>query len=72
MIVFMSLFFLRYDDMYSLYVTFKDGQTGETRTANLTKSVALFFDDNGYVCEESFEPDVMKLHESLTSEKKEK
>jgi len=61
----------RYDDMYSLNATFTDGETGETRNASMTKSVANFFDENGSICEDNFCPVVTKLHDSLTTEKKE-
>ena len=60
----------RYDDAYTLVMSYTDGRTNETRSAKVKKSVASFFDENGYACADIFEPEVMKLHSSLASEKK--
>merc|ERR1712062_389170 len=62
----------RYDDIYQLNITFTDGQTNQIRKATFSKSVANYFDENGTLCTDKFEPDLKKLHSSLTSEKKEK
>lgn len=62
----------RYDDIYTVYLSLTDGKTKDTRSATFTRSVADFFDCNGYMCNDLFEPDVFKLHSSLTSEKKDK
>jgi len=60
----------RYDDMYELYMTYTNGVTGRVQETFLVKSVANFFDENGYLCEEIFEEEVKKLHSSLLLEKK--
>ncbi|KAK7090860.1 signal peptidase complex subunit 2-like [Littorina saxatilis] len=60
----------KYDDMYELCMTYSDGKTGETRKAELCKSVANFFDENGVLCADLFNPEIEKMKESLTSEKK--
>lgn len=58
--------------MYNLVVNFKDGQTTQERSTTFTKSIANFFDDNGQMCNDIFEPEVKKLVSSLMTEKKEK
>lgn len=60
----------RYDDMYELYMTYTNGLTGRVQEMFLCKSVANFFDENGYLCEDIFEDEVKKLHSSLLLEKK--
>ena len=62
----------RYDDIYSLHLTYQDGETRKTRSQSMSKSVSSFFDENGQICMDLFEPEVSKLHNSLTTEKKEK
>ena len=44
----------------------------ETRSADVTKSVACYYDENGVVCMDLFEPEIIKMHTSLSSEKKDK
>ena len=58
--------------MYQLHISYTDGQTKATRNASFSRSVATFYDDNGILSFEAFEPEVRKLHSSLTSDKKEK
>jgi signal peptidase complex subunit 2 len=60
----------RYDDMYELFMCCTNGLNGVTTEASFTKSVADFFDDNGYLCDALFEEEVLKLHSSLTPDKK--
>ncbi|KAL8567200.1 Signal peptidase complex subunit 2 [Nucella lapillus] len=60
----------KYDDLYSLWMTFTDGKTQETRRTEVTKSVACFFDDNGTLCSDLYNPEVEKMKESLTTNKK--
>ncbi|KAG8183385.1 hypothetical protein JTE90_008287 [Oedothorax gibbosus] len=62
----------RFDDMYHLYITFTDGVTHKTREAELEKSISCWFDSNGNLLYDLFEPEVSKLHSSLQSEKKKK
>ena len=62
----------RYDDMYHLHMSFTDGQTKETRSASFSRSVATFYDENGVLVYDIFEPEVRKLHSGLTLEKKDK
>ena len=65
-------FLSRYDDMYHLHITYINGQTKQTRKTSLSKSVASFFDENGSIYLEHFEPEIRKLHTSLTQERKAK
>ena len=58
--------------MYHLQVSYKDGVTNKSRSFSLSKSVANFYDEDGYLCMDKLEPEIKKIHASLTSEKKEK
>jgi signal peptidase complex subunit 2 len=49
---------------------FTDGKTNETRKTEISKSVACFFDENGVLCADLFDPVIQKMKESLSSEKK--
>ena len=60
----------RYDDQYQLCISYTDGQTNERRTFDLTKSVSCFYDENGGVCMDLFQPEVVKIHTSLSPIKK--
>lgn len=60
----------RYDDMYELFMSCTDGETGQLREASICKSVANFFDENGYLCKDIYEATVIKLHLNLTRDKK--
>lgn len=51
-------------------MSYRDGVSGQVRDVRTEKSVANFFDDNGYLCQDLFEREVKKLHSSLLSEKK--
>jgi len=62
----------KYDDTYELSLTFTDGKTGQTREKTVVQSVGDFIDENGLVCQDIIEPVVMKLHNSLSSGKKDK
>ena len=62
----------RYDDKYQLSLVFRDGKTGRSREEHLKKSVANFIDTNGNIVQELVEAEVTKMHNNLTSERKEK
>lgn len=56
--------------MYDLVLICKNGKSGKNRESSFHKSVANFFDDNGLLCMDLLEDAVLKLHKSLSNEKK--
>ena len=66
------MLYFRYDDMYTIHMSYTDGSTKLERNNKFTKSVADFFDENGYLCNDIFDPEIIKLHEGLSADKKEK
>nr|CAG4652246.1 EOG090X0FS4 [Triops cancriformis] len=62
----------KYDDKYTLVLTFRDGKTGKLREAQFEKSVANFFDSNGILVQDLVAVAVSKLHDSLLISKKSK
>ena len=46
--------------------------TGKKVEANISKSIANWFDTNGVLVFDKFESEVLKMHDSLLSDKKTK
>ncbi|XP_076281761.1 signal peptidase complex subunit Spase25 isoform X1 [Lasioglossum baleicum] len=67
-----SSYLKKYDDKYNLVLSVKNGSTGGINETSITKSVANFIDVNGIVIPELIESTVTSLHDSLTSQRKEK
>jgi len=61
----------RFDDIYHLCIEYKSGN-GKTSEANLSNSIANWFDTNGVLLFDKFEAEVIRLHKSLLSDKKNK
>ncbi|XP_046546797.1 probable signal peptidase complex subunit 2 [Haliotis rubra] len=66
----LSSYLKKYDDVYNLSASFIDGKTRETRTREISHSVAKFFDETGTLCIDLFEPLVKQLKQSLDTDKK--
>jgi len=62
----------KYDDMYSVYLSYYDGKSKATRQGEFTKSVSNFFDENGVLLVDLLEPEVVRLHDQLKPAKKAK
>ena len=62
----------KYDDKYELSLSYLDGKNKTTRETTVIKSVGDFIDDNGLICQDLIEPVVLKMHNSLSSGKKDK
>ena len=60
----------RFDHMYKLNITYNNG--GNERKTTISKSVATWFDTNGVLVYERLEPEIVKIHNSLLSDKKDK
>ncbi|KAH3801517.1 hypothetical protein DPMN_155170 [Dreissena polymorpha] len=61
----------RYDDQYTLSMTYTDAASKKTRTSQITKSVASFFDENGVLCMYLYQPEVKMLKNNVSVSKKE-
>jgi len=58
--------------MYEIFMSYTDGITGESRESSFSNSVSHYFDENGYLCNDIFDTEVLKLQNSLAADKKTK
>jgi len=62
----------KFDDAYEVSIKLIDGKTGDARETSIQKSVADFIDENGVICQDIVDTQIMKMHNSLSSGKKDK
>ncbi|OAD60552.1 putative signal peptidase complex subunit 2 [Eufriesea mexicana] len=67
-----SSYLKKHDDKYNLVLSVRSAATGNVHETTITKSVANFIDVNGVVIPELIENVVTNMHDSLTSQRKEK
>ncbi|XP_014469439.1 PREDICTED: probable signal peptidase complex subunit 2 [Dinoponera quadriceps] len=67
-----SSYLKKYDDKYNLILSVRSASSGNINETTVTKSVANFIDVNGVVIPELIETVVTSMHDSLTSQRKEK
>lgn len=67
-----SSYLKKYDDKYNLVLSVRSASSGNINETTVTKSVASFIDVNGVVIPELIEAVVTTMHDSLTSQRKEK
>jgi signal peptidase complex subunit 2 len=67
-----SSYLKKYDDKYNLVLSIRSASMGIFNETSVTKSVANFIDVNGVVIPELIETVVTNMHDSLTSQRKEK
>ena len=60
----------KFDDQYELKLSLQDGKTCGRRETSIRMSVGEFIDENGVICQDIIEPVVVKMHNSLTTGKK--
>lgn len=67
-----SSYLKKHDDKYNLVLSVRSTATGNVNETSVTKSVANFIDVNGVLIPELVEAVVTNMHDSLTSQRKEK
>jgi signal peptidase complex subunit 2 len=68
--MFTVIYRYRFDDVYDLILAYYDGKSGKMRESSFHRSVADFFDENGLLCMDKVESAVLKMHKTLSSDKK--
>lgn len=67
-----SSYLKKYDDKYNVVLSVKNDATGVLNETSFVKSVANFIDTNGVIIPELVENFVAKMHDSLSSQRKDK
>jgi len=62
----------KFDDEYEVSLSVEDGKSGASRTTSFNRSVADFIDENGVICQDIIDSVIMKMHNSLATDKKDK
>ena len=65
------IFYVRFDDMYTLKLCVRGSGKKPARSGEMKKSIASWFDERGNLLTDLFHKELSRLHDSLAKPKKE-